>query len=459
MKVPEKDILGGNILKVIFALGWPVIVSSLLQIGYNMADTFWLGRWSSANNAMNAVAAMQIAWPLIFVMISLTTGFAIAGISIVSQYTGAKKVNKAAEACGQLLSLGIILGIIIGIVGILIAPILLYIMNPDPEVAKYAYQYMVIIFLGLPFMFVTSIFISVLRAYGDSITPMKVSAIGVGLNIILDPILINGFLGFPEMGVIGAATATVITRGVATIISLYILFKGVGKLRVKWKYLKLKIKFAKKIFHIGLPASMGQFSSSIGIFILMWIIASLPNSTVALAAYGVGDRIIDVAFIIISGIGIGMATIIGHSLGAKKYERARAAFKEALKLTFLILTIETVIIILFRYQLVAFFIPKSQAVIDEGALFLLIFSLGIPFFGIIASVEGVYEGAGNTKPLMIIDIVRLWGFRVLFSYILGILLGFGSLGVWVGMAISNIASAGVALGFYFTGSWKMRVIE
>ena len=459
VKIPEKQILEGDILKVIFALGWPVIVSSLLQIGYNMADTFWLGRWGNANNAMSAVAAMQIAWPLIFVMISLSIGFAIAGISIVSQYTGAKKVAKASEATGQLLSLGIVLGVFIGLIGILITPYLIQIMHLDADVAKYAYQYMVIIFLGLPFMFITSIFMSVLRAYGDSITPMKVSAIGVGLNIILDPFLINGYYGFPELGVIGAAIATVFTRGIATGISLWILFKGVGNLKVKLEYFKLKLHFVKKIFRIGLPASMGQFSSAIGIFILMWIIASLPNSTIALAAYGVGERIIDIGFIIVDGIGVGMATVIGHSLGAKKYDRAGATFKEALKLTFLILAIETFIIIIFRYQLVAFFIPHSPEVIEEGALFLLIFGIGIPFFGIISSVEGLYEGAGNTKPIMVIDIVRLWGFRVLFSYILGIMLGLGSTGVWIGMAISNVATAILSLGFYLTGSWKMRVIE
>ncbi len=459
MKLPEDEILGGKILKVIFALGWPVIVTSLLQIGYNMADTFWLGRWGSTNNAMNAVAAMQVAWPLIFVMISVSVGFSIAGLSLISQYTGAGRVDKASESAGQLISVGVLMALSLSILGIFLSPYLLEIMHLAPEVAGYAYEYMVIIFLGLPFMFISSIFMFVLRSYGDPITPMIVSGIGVGLNIFLDPLLINGYLGFPELGVVGAALATVLTRGMASGIALYLLFKGVGSLRIKAQYLRVKMNFVKKIFKIGLPASLGQLSSALGFFILMWLIASLPNSTVALAAYGVGDRIIDVAFIVINGIGMGMATVIGHSLGARKFFRVKEAFNEALKITFLILVIETAIIVAFRNELVAFFIPNNMEVIDEGARFLLIFGIGIPFFGIIATVEGLYEGAGYTVPIMVIDLVRLWGFRVLFSFILGIFLGLGSTGVWIGMAVSNIASAILALGFYLTNSWKRRVIE
>ncbi len=459
MKIPEKEILEGKILRVILALGWPVMVSSLLEIGYNMADTFWVGRWGSGNNAMNAIAAMQIAWPLIFVMISIAAGFAIAGISLISQYTGAGNVEKASESVGQLISLGIIMGIVLAILGIFATPYLLRIMHVAPQVGKYAYQYMFIIFLGLPFIFIASIFIFSLRSYGDSITPMIVNGIGVGINIVIDPIFINGLFGFPELGVIGAALATVLTSGISAGIALYLLFRGISGLRIKPRYLKIKWEFARKIFRIGLPASAGQFSSAIGIFILMWIIASLPNSTVALAAYGVGDRIIDVAFIVINGIGMGMATVIGHSLGARKYRRAREAFNATVKVTFLILAVETLTIVIFRNQLVAFFIPHNPEVIEEGAKFLLIFSAGIPFFGIITTVEGLYQGSGYTIPLMVIDMVRLWGFRVLLSYLLGILFGYGSTGVWAGMALSNIFSAMLALGFYFSGTWKRRVID
>ena len=459
MKVPEKDILEGNVVKVIFALGWPVMISTLLQVGYNMADTFWLGRWSSASNSVSAVAAMQLSWPIIFIMISVGAGFSVAGISLISQYTGANKIYKASESAGQLLSTAVIMAIILSLLGIFLAPLLVSIMGVEKTVATYTIDYMRIIFLGLPLGFISFIFMAVLRSYGDPVTPMIVDGIGVGLNIILDPILINGYFIFPSLGVVGAALATVITRSIASGIGIYILFRGVGELKIKLGYLKIKLSYLKKIFRIGLPASGGQISAALGFFILLWIIASLPNSTVALAAYGIGDRIINLAFIIVDGIGMGMATVVGHSIGANKFERAQETFSIGLKMSFTLLILETLAIIILRSQIVAFFIPESPEVIEEGSLFLLIFSIGIPFFGVFASVQGLYRGAGRTVPIMIMDIIRLWGFRVVFSFILGILLGLGSLGVWIGMSVSNIAAALVALMFYLSGSWRYRVID
>ncbi len=456
MKLPEKEILEGNILKVLFALGWPMMVSSLLQTAYNIADTFWLGRWRFASQA---VASMQISWPMIFVLISLGFGFGVAGVSLVAQYTGAGKEEKASFAAGQVLGLGIIMGSFISVMGILLTPYLVAFMGVEETVGNYATSYMRIIFAGLPFTFVSMAFMFILRAYGDPITPMIVNGLSVIANIILDPFFINGWWIFPEMGVVGAALATVICRASASIAALYILFRGVENLKLKRKYLWPRLEHVKKILRIGLPASLGQFSSALGFFFLMFIISSLPNSTVALAAYGVGDRIINVSFIVINGLSSAMATIIGHSLGADRFDRAEETFKKSVQLIFLLLAIETAIIFFFREPLARFFIPTDEEVIEEASLFLGIFTIGIPFFGIFSAVQGVYRGAGYTIPNMVMAMLRLWLFRVAFAYILGIVMGLGSYGVWWGMAISNIASAMVALAFFSTGSWRRKVID
>ena len=456
MKVPEKEILEGNIWKVLFALGWPMMVSSLLQTAYNIADTFWLGRWKHASEA---VASMQISWPMIFVLISLAFGFGVAGVSLVAQYTGAGKEDKASFAAGQVLGLGVLIGIFISTIGIIIAPYLVAFMGVEPTVGNYATSYMRIIFAGLPFTFISMIFMFILRAYGDPITPMIVNGLSVAANIILDPFFINGWWIFPEMGVAGAAVATVISRGAASIVAIYILFRGVENLKIKRDYIRPRVEHVKKILKIGLPASMGQFSSALGFFFLMFIISSLPNSTIALAAYGVGDRIINVSFIVINGLSSAMATVIGHSLGADRFDRAEETFKKSVQLIFLLLAMETAIIFFFREPLARFFIPTDEDVIAEASLFLGIFTLGIPFFGIFSAVQGVYRGAGYTVPNMIMSLLRLWLFRVAFAYILGIAMGLGSYGIWWGMAISNIASAMVALAFFATGSWRRKVID
>jgi len=459
MKVPEKEILEGDILKIIFVLGWPTMVLQILQVAYNMADTFWLGRWSSGEKAQSAVAAMQISWPVIFVMISIGAGFGVAAISLISQYTGAGKVEKASHATGQLITIAILLALTLSAAGILLTPYLLNVMSLESRVEVYSIQYMRIIFLGLPFVFLSYMFMAVFRAFGSPLIPMYVNGFGVVVNIAMDPVLINGYFGFPSLGVYGAAIATIISRALTTAISLYIVHRGVAGLKVYLRHLKPSLFYVKKIFHIGSPAALGQFSSALGFFALMTIISTLPNSTVPIAAYGVGDRIIEFGFIIIMGLDMGMATIVGHSLGASKFSRAKEAFRTAVKLSFVLLAIMTVIIAAFGEELVAFFIPRSPEVIKEGGRFLLIFGFGIPFFGVFSAVEGLYQGAGRTFPILVMGLSRLWLFRVLMVYLLGIALSMGTTGVWVGMALSNVLAAGVAMYYYFKGDWKHRVIE
>lgn len=459
MKVPEKDILEGDILRVLLVLGWPTMVLQILQVAYNMADTFWLGRWSDGGRAQSAVAAMQVSWPIIFVMISIGAGFGVAAISLISQYTGAGKMERASHATGQLITMATFLALLLSLGGLLITPLLLDVMSLESRVELYSLQYMRIIFLGLPFVFLSYMFMAVFRAYGSPLIPMYVNGFGVVLNIILDPILIYGYFGLPSLGIYGAAIATVFSRAVATFISLYIVHRGLEGLRVHLRHLKPSSYYVKKIFHIGTPAALGQFSSALGFFALMTIIASLPNSTIPIAAYGVGDRIIEFGFIIIMGLDMGMATIVGHSLGAGRFERAKQAFSTAVKLSFALLTLMTAIIALFGEQLVAFFIPRSPEVIKEGGRFLLIFGLGIPFFGVFSAVQGLYQGSGRTFPILVMDLSRLWLFRVLMVYLLGIALSMGVTGVWVGMALSNVLAAGVAIYYYLKGDWRHRVVE
>lgn len=168
MKVPEKDILEGDILKVIFVLGWPTLVLRILQVAYNMAETFWPGRRSSGAEAKSAVAAMQMAWPLIFVMFSIGAGFGVAGISLISQYTGAGKSEKASHATGQLITMAIILATVLATAGLLLIPHLLKIMSLEDSVERYVRIYMQIIFMGLPFVFLS--FMSCLSS-GPSAAP------------------------------------------------------------------------------------------------------------------------------------------------------------------------------------------------------------------------------------------------------------------------------------------------
>ena len=454
--VESREISEAGVSRTLFRLGWPMMVSSFMHAAYNLVDMLWLGHLPGEEGRF-AIAALQISWPIVFFMISLGLGLGIAGIALVSQYTGAKNREMANRSAGQLLSLTLLLSILVAIVGFLITGVVVRSIGADAPVTIRATNYIRIIFLGMPFMFSFMSFTMVLRGYGDTITPMKIGLVAVGLNVILDPLLIFG-IGFPPLGVRGAAIATVISRAIAAIPALYLLFSGRVGVHVRPGDLKPDGKVIKKILSIGIPASADHTANAFGFFVLMYIVARLNSSTIALAAYGIGDRIINMMFIVIDGLAFALTIIIGQNLGAGRIDRAMQAARKGIGLMFCLLLASSVLLYLLRRGLMGAFTPDVET-IDEGINFLRIVSLAIPFFGIFRGVGAIYEGSGHTVPAMILGLSRLWVLRLPLCYWLGLHWGLQASGVWWGMALSNAVSAALALGVYSTGIWKKKVIE
>jgi len=392
-------------------------------------------------------------------LISFAAGFSIAGVALVSQFTGANENEKANFAASQVLSITLISSIILGIVGSLFIPLLINVLTNVKELTTVANAYLRVISLGFPFMFINSVFRSIMISYGDTLTPMYVTIFTNILNIFLDPLLIFGIGPFPKMGIVGAAVATIFSMFIASIFAIYFLTSGKKGIHVRTKYLKPEINWIKKIFKIGLPAAIGNSAEALGFVVLTGIIGRLENARVAIAAYGIGDRILSFSNVTVDGLGEGLTTIIGQSLGAKKEDRATHSAYRGMAFMFLLLCIETAIIVIFRRTLVSLFIPNEIDIINEATKFILYFAPAIPTFGVIRGIMSAFHASGNNTPNMIISFLRLWGLRVPLSYIFGFVLKMNSTGVWIGMTISNFITMLVAILFFLKGSWKRRVIE
>ena len=455
-KVSREEILSSSPVKVMFALSFPIMVSQLLQVLYNLADTFWLGHLPASESG-GAVAGMQIAWPLVWFLIAFSFGFAMAGIALVSQYIGAGDKEKANFSASQVLSLSIIFGVIIAVIGVVFSPVFARLITKNAEVVNNAVLYLKLIFLGMPFMFIAGVFQAILSAEGDTVTPMYVSLITVTLNIVLDPFLIFGWWHFPKMGIRGAALATVVCQGIAAVIALYILFKGKKGIEIVLKDLIPDFSWMKKILRIGFPAAIGNGTSAFGFLVITGIIGRVQNAEVALAAYGVGDRMISLEFILVDALSMGIATLIGQNLGANLIERVAEIAKKGLQIEILITIAESILLFALRIPLFKIFIPGRADILSEGVKFVTIFMVGIPFFGLIGAISALFRGSGHNTPPMIVDIIRLWGLRIPFAFLFS--LHYGSTGIWWGMALSNVGAAMVALFFYFKGEWKKSVIE
>ena len=459
-KAPSREeILAGPALPIMARIGGPAVLSSLLFTLYNLADAFWIGRLPKAESAA-AMAGIQVSWPIVWFLISLVAGFGGAAVTaLVAQYMGAGREREANFAMNQLFSLSIISGAALGVAGYLASPWLLGLLVREGGVAGAASLYIKVIFLGLPTMIIPSLFYSSLAACGDTLTPLLVDGAGVLLNMALDPLLVLGWGPVPGMGILGAAYATVAAQGVATLVFIALFARGKGRLRLEARALPPRWRWVKKALRIGLPAAIGQSSTAFGFVVMTGLIGRLPNPEVALAGYGIGDRILGILFIITDGLSVGLTTMVGQALGARRPARAKEVVWKGLWIMLSVLVAEAGVLWLLRRGLVAVFIPGRPDVIAVGASFIQAFAASMPFLGAFFAAMAVFRGAGHNLPTMILGILRLWVLRIPLAYLFGFRLAWGADGVWWGMALSNVLSGLAALGLLLSGSWQRSVVE
>ena len=455
--MPPKDKLAGKriltdgpIARSLLALAWPVMLSNLFQTIYNFVDTLWLGRLGKV-----AVAAPTIAFPLVFLMISIGFGVTIAGTALVAQYTGARRHEEANHAAGQVFSFTAMASVLLAVVGFAAARPIIVLMGADADLIGPASSYLRIIYAGIPTMFGMFVVTALLNGVGDTVTPMKLMGVSTALNILLDPFLIFGWGPFPAWGVAGAAVATVVSRGVIALFGIYLLFTGRLGLHIRPHHLRLHWETVKHIIGIGLPSALGQSGTALGFAVMTGILARFGTAVVS--AFGIGNRFISIALMPAMGLGQATATMVGQNLGAEKPHRAARSAWTGIGISSTILIVAAIVSYLLRTDLVRIFIDDAE-VIALGTRMLTLVSIAFPFMGIIQVVIGTYQGSGHTLYSMSFSLFRLWALRIPLVYVLGFSLKLGPDGVWWAMFISNATTAGLSLLVFLTGNWKRRVI-
>ena len=477
---PRESITEGSLIKPLFHLAWPIVVIQLLQVTYNIVDTLYLGRLSA-----EAVGALSLAFPLIFLLIAVAAGFTSAGAILVAQYTGAEGSRSAGKVVGQIVTFVGAMSVVIGIAGLFYTRPALALLPSDPEtdaeVIPLAADYMEVIFLGMPFLFGFFVFSALMRGYGDTRTPMYVMVVSVVANILLDPFLIFGFennplfdwlalggleasllatTGFTGFGIEGAALATIISRGIAAVIGLYLLFgTGIGpdtRLSDLWP----DWAFIEDIVRLGTPTMVEQSTSALAMITLTAMVVTFSPPVVA--AYGLGNRIISLVFLPALGLGRAIDTMVGQNLGADRADRAARSVWLAVSTAAGVMILVAVIAVTFAEPIVSVFlgdVENAPATIAHGIDYLQIRSIEFAFIGVTQVMLGAFRGAGNTKTAMVISIITLWVGRVGTVLLLVFVLDWGATGVWVGMAVGNILGAVVSVPWFMRGTWKEKYID
>ncbi len=451
----DLNLLDGPVGKNLFYLSLPVIVINLLQTAYNLADTFWLGQYSG-----DALTAITFAFPLVFFLISLGMGLAVAGSVLVAQFEGSGKPQKRDYAASQTVAFSALASILIGGFGYFFIGDIVGLLGATGAVATSASGYLQIISVGLFSMFGFLVFQSLMRGYGDTVTPMLLMLGTVILNIIIDPLFIFGWWIIPEMGVEGAAVATVLARTISLSIGIGLLFKGVRGPKISLGDMRPDLSFFKKMMSIGVPASVEGAGRSISVNALTAVVGwSFANPIVA--GFGIGVRIFSMIFLPAAAVGRGVESMTGQNLGAGNYDRAGKTAKEGAKYSFLILTGLGILTFIFADQIAGVFIgpgqENSELIASTGADFLRYVAFSFGFIGILRSYNGSFRGAGKTATAAVISIATLGLIRLPIAYIGSIKIG--TKGVWAAFFISNVLGALIAYAWYQRGTWRQTVTD
>jgi putative MATE family efflux protein len=427
------------------------MLANLFQTVYNFTDRLWLSRMGPLG-----IAALQLSFPLVFLMFAVAFGVTMAGTALVAQYTGAGRHEEANVAAGQVLSFAELLSIVLAIIGFFLAPAVLSLIGGEPALMEASASYLRIIYLGLPLAFGTFVVTALLNGVGDTFTPMLLMGVSVGMNIALDPFFIFGWGPFPEWGITGAAVATVISRAFVPLAGFYLLFSGRFGIHIRRKHLRLRWSVVRRIISIGGMASIGQAGSALGFTIMNGALARI--GTVVLGAFGIGNAFISIVLMPAMGLGQATATMVGQNLGADQARRAKQSAWAGMGISTVILSVAAIFVLNFRMPFLGIFTSDPE-VLAAGYDMLSLVAFAFPFMGIIQVVMGVYQGSGHTFYSMFFGLFRLWALRVPLVLTLPFTLGMGANGVWWAMLASNFGTAALSLVLFNTGNWMRRVIK
>ncbi len=450
----QNELLTGDLRKNLLKMSIPTMLGFVLQAVYDMVDMIWVGRISAS-----AVAGVTIFSTVFWLVSVLNEIIGSSSISLITQSYGKKDAERTRKVVEQTLTFKALVAIISAlIISVVLEPLLSF-FTTNEEVLKSALDYGYIRMFFLPIMFSSYSVNTALRCLGDAKTPMKIMIVSSIVNIVLDPIFMfekipgTNIPGF-NMGVFGAALATVISTVVAFSIGFYILLKGNDTLKINFKGLfKLDWGIDKKLLTIGLPSGMEVLMRNLSGVLILKFVSMYGTDTIA--AVGIGTRLFNFAFMPIMGIVMGASTIVGQSLGADDVDRAKDTAKFAALVNVIMMGTLSILSILFPRGIMGIFIKDSN-VIKIGVPMIRLLVPSLILAGLAMGLGSVFTGSGHNTPFLLSSIVSRWGVQIPMLYITTKLLHLPVIYAWLSFFVTEVAELIIILIHYRKGKWKTK---
>ena len=429
-----------QIRRSVMTLALPVTVSSLLQRTEGIVAVFLVGGLGAI-----PIAAVGLGQLLAFIATTLVSGLSVGTNVIIAQQWGARRYEEAGQASRHFLGLSIFVSFALALLGLSANGLIMQLLGAQPEVIGLALPYSNLIFLVIPFTVLLAVLSSILQGTGDTKTPMYAMIMVNVLHIAIAYPLIYGQWGLPAFGVKGAAVAVGIAEATG---SVYLLLRCRTILkpskRLRWDMLRT-------IWQVGAPVSGERIVQQAGILLYTKIV--LIYGTVSYAAHQVGLSIESLSFLPGYGFAIAAATMVGQSIGAGKYTRAKLENWEANRLATFIMSAMGIVFFFFPYALLRAF-TSDEAVIELGTTFLKIVALLQVPLALTMVLAGSLRGAGDTRFIMIATMIGMWGVRIPIAFVAGYWLTMGVFYVWRAATADATLRMAHMLWRYRSERWK-----
>ncbi|HRG37724.1 MAG TPA: MATE family efflux transporter [Bacteroidia bacterium] len=445
----EHDYTQGSIKVAIVLLAIPMILELSLESVFAVVDIFFVGH---LKNAKSAVATVGLTESVITLVYTIGIGLSTGATAVVARRVGEKNFKEASHSGAQAILISVLISIVIGAIGFVFAADILKLMGAQPEVIREGTLFTKMMMLSSPAIILLFLINGIFRGAGDAAMAMKSLWLASGINIILCPVLVYGYGPFPEMGLVGAATATIIGRTCGVVYQCFHLFKKNRSIQLISEYFKWDNTIIKNLLTVATPATF-QFFIQSGSWIILAYLVSITGSTEASAGYQIAIR--NVVFFILPAWGLSnaAATLVGQNLGAKQPERAEKSVWLTTRYNVVFMAGVTILFVFFATPIISLFTQEAE-VQKVGILALEVMGTGFIFYGVGMVLVQALNGAGDTKTPTWINVICFWFIQVPLAWLLAVYFKMGPTGAFIAIPSAEIILAVIAWYKFKQGNWK-----
>ncbi|WP_297100093.1 MATE family efflux transporter [uncultured Draconibacterium sp.] len=443
----SRNLTEGDVKKHLMQLTWPMLLGLIGMVIFNLIDTFFVGKLG-----VQQLAAMSFSFPVVMFLNSVAMGVGIGTSSLISRNIIHADKNDVKAMSGRAIVLGLIVVLIFVTIGLLTIKPLFTALGAEEDVLQYVDDYMRIWYLGVPFVVIPMIGNNIVRATGDTFTPGMIMLFSAVFNAILDPLMIFGYGPFPEMGIKGAAWATVITRSLGLVAILYILINRNKMLTFRLGGFQKTIETWRKVLYVAGPASLSMLITPISVGLITRILAGFGKE--AVAAFGVASRVEMFALMVIAALGSVLIIFVGQNFSKQKFQRINEALKLSFKFSMIWGATVFVLLLFFGDSIAALFSTDAQ-VVEITIKYFYIIGASYGFLGMLMLSTSSFNGINKPMPSTVFSMIRMLIIYVPLAWLGSVLFGISGV-FWAGL-LANIVVGIFAARYLFKTVRKVEV--